>query len=80
MPYDNVWLGVQSNDWFYPQNWRNQVVPTSLQTVWIPNTGLSQPLISAGIGEARTVVVDVPGGALLSIDVNASGRLQLSPP
>ncbi len=76
-PYDNVWIGQVDDDWFNAGNWLNNSIPVATDTVWIPNIGI-QPLITS-VAVAKMVDIDTDAGALLVIDADSGGELQLSP-
>lgn len=75
----HTWTGAVSNDWFDCGNWDTGTLPNSNCDVIIPGGTLFNPLITAQTGYCKTIQINVPGGALLTLDTPGSGVLEITP-
>lgn len=64
-PNPIVWQGDVSNDWFNPQNWSSDCLPTCGANVQIPNVGLNPQIGFNAAGGAECQNVELQSGANL---------------
>lgn len=74
-----TWTGAIDSDWFNCGNWDMGSLPNTQVTVMIPAT-TNNPLITGGTGYVQTITIDVDGGAVLSIDSDNLGVLEIHSP
>lgn len=65
-----TWVGTVSTDWNTPQNWSCGITPTLNQHVIVPSFPANQPVVTSGLGFAKSLTVD--SGAAVTIMPGAS--------
>jgi len=70
-----TWTGAHGADWFTPCNWDKVAVPDSLADVVIP-AAIPAPVISGDTAHVKSLLIDVNGGANITIDVMNGGALR----
>ena len=74
-----TWDGGVSTDWFDCANWDMGSLPNSQVDVLIPGGTTFDPLISIQTGYCRSIDIDVDNAAILNLDSDSGGRLEVGP-
>ncbi len=75
----HTWTGAVSNDWFDCANWDTGTLPCGQCDVIIPGGTPNEPRITGQSAYCNTIQINVPGGALLTLDTPGGGTLEIDP-